>query len=441
MADSTSDLFDKIRQQFDNAPYPDTPLEISPQEFPSLLYIHNLVTPYYLRNQKVLDTKDKIILDAGCGSGYKSLVLAAANPGAKIIGIDISEESIKLAKQRLEYHGIENAEFYVLTLQEINQLNYKYHYINCDEILYLFPDISAALKTLKSVLEPDGIIRSNLHSSIQRFNFFCAQKVFKLMGLLDGNPGELEAEIVSETMQALKDDVRLKQTTWNQMYVDKKDSQGIFMNFLFQGDKGYTIADMFTALKNADLEFISMVNWRQWNLLNLFKEPDNLPIFWGMSLEDISVEQQLQLFELINPIHRLLDFWCGHPEQGKIYIPVTEWTVQQWKTATVHLHPQLKTPQFQEDLIACLQEGKIFTLHKHLTLIDLPIELDSSMLVCLLRLLEQPQPMMFLVEQWKQFRPFNPVTLVPTDEEQAFNLVRQFLLRLESFGYLLLESP
>ena len=40
-----------------------------------------MVTPYYLRNQKVIETKEKIILDAGCGSGYTSLVLAEANPG------------------------------------------------------------------------------------------------------------------------------------------------------------------------------------------------------------------------------------------------------------------------------------------------------------------------------------------------------------------------
>ncbi|MGH1395180.1 MAG: class I SAM-dependent methyltransferase, partial [Trichormus sp.] len=48
-----SELLEKIRQQFDSSPYPRIAVEESPKNFPWLLYIHNLVTPYYLRNQKV----------------------------------------------------------------------------------------------------------------------------------------------------------------------------------------------------------------------------------------------------------------------------------------------------------------------------------------------------------------------------------------------------
>ncbi len=78
MNNSNCDLWDKIRQQFDSAPYPNTPLDKNPKNDASLLYFHNLVTAYYLRNQKVIDNKDKVILEAGCGTGYRSLVLAEA---------------------------------------------------------------------------------------------------------------------------------------------------------------------------------------------------------------------------------------------------------------------------------------------------------------------------------------------------------------------------
>ncbi|NJL09620.1 MAG: class I SAM-dependent methyltransferase, partial [Calothrix sp. SM1_7_51] len=49
-------LIEKIRQQFDSSPYPRIPLDKSPREDSRLLYIHNFVTAYYLRNQKVADT-------------------------------------------------------------------------------------------------------------------------------------------------------------------------------------------------------------------------------------------------------------------------------------------------------------------------------------------------------------------------------------------------
>lgn len=440
MTTPESELLEKIRQQFDSCPYPRTPLEESPKNHPSSLYIHNLVTPYYLRNQKVIDTKDKIILDAGCGSGYKSLILAEANPGAKIVGIDISEESIKLARQRLEYHGFDKAEFYVLPLQDLSKLNYQFDYINCDELLYLFPDITAALQAMQAVLQPDGIIRSNLHSLYQRFNYFRAQKFFTMMGLMDGNPEDLEIEIVVETMQALKDGTNLKTTAWNSKYEGEDRKERILMNHLFQGDKGYTITDMFTALKASDLEFISMVNWRDWNLMSLFKEPDNLPAFLGMSLPGISVEEQLQLFELIHPMHRLLDFWCGHPDQGQPFVPVSEWTDSDWLGVKVYLHPQLNIPQFQEDLITCVAEGKTFIIDKNSPQAGGSLDLDSSKASCLIPLLDEPQPIISLVERWKRVRPLDPVTLEPTDEAQAFQLVKQMFSMLESFGYIMLEQ-
>ena len=173
------DLIEKIRQQFDYAPFPRIPLEKSPESDYEFLYLHNLVTAYYFRNRKVVNTEGKLILDAGCGSGYKSLVLAQANPGSKIVGIDLSEESVKLARHRLQYHGFENAEFYAIKTEELPSLGLQFDYINADEVLYILPDAIAGLQAMKSVLAPDGIIRTNLHSANGRAGVFRAQAVFK----------------------------------------------------------------------------------------------------------------------------------------------------------------------------------------------------------------------------------------------------------------------
>ncbi|BAY13495.1 class I SAM-dependent methyltransferase [Calothrix sp. NIES-2098] len=439
MVSVASDLLEKIRQQFDSCPYPRIPLEQSPKDNPNLLYIHNLVTAYYLRNQKVTDTTGKVILDAGCGTGYKSLVLAEANPGAKIVGIDISAESVKLARQRLEFHGFENAEFYVLPIQELSKLDYQFDYINCDELLYLFSDSAVALRAMKAVLKPDGIIRSNLHSSLQRFPYFRAQKIFTMMGLMDENPDDLEIEIVLDTMKSLKENVDLKARAWNSNYESNNGKEPILMNYLFQGDKGYTVADMFAALKAAALEFICMVNWRQWDIRDLFKEPDNLPAFLGMSLPEISIEERLHLYELFQPIHRLLDFWCGHPNQPQTFLPFSEWTDYDWKGAKAYLHPQLKTDKFKERLISCIKQGKVFPISQYLSQVEQSVIIDSSMAICLLPLLDRSQSIISIVERWQQCRPVDPVTLHPIDQAEAFNLVKQILLNLESFDYLMLE--
>ncbi|MGK7940255.1 MAG: class I SAM-dependent methyltransferase [Crocosphaera sp.] len=434
-----SELQRKIRQQFDVVTYPRIPVEKSPKDEYESLFIHNLATPYYLRNQKVIETKDKVILDAGCGSGYKALMLAEANPGAKIVGIDISEKSVELARQRLKYHGFNNAEFHVLPIEELSSLGLEFDYINNDEVLYLFPDIVVGLQAMKSVLKPDGIIRTNLHSSLQRHNHFRTQEMFQMMGLMNETPGEMQTKIVQETFDALKDSIILKRQIWNAEKA--KNEEFIHMNYLFIGDKGYTIPEVFAALKSADLEFISMVKWRQWEILDLFKSEDDLPAFLGMSLPEISVEERLHLFELLQPVHRLLDFWCGHPQQGESFVPVSEWTDYDWQKAKVQLHPQLQNSQAREDLIKCINNHKPFEISRYVKLPALsPIYIDSSIAVCLLPLWDGVCTVESLVERLVKIRPLDPITLETVGEQRCWEEVQELLDTLEPFMYVLLES-
>ena len=431
------ELIEKIRQQFDNAPYPKIPLDQSPKTDYQSLYIHNLVTAYYLRNQKVIKTESKVILDAGCGSGYKSLILAEANPGAKIVGIDLSEESVNLAQKRLQHHGFDNTEFHVLAIEDLPSLNLKFDYINNDEVLYILPDIAVGLQAMKSVLKPDGIIRSNLHSSLQRTNYYRAQSLFNIMGLMNENPREMEIQLTRDIMNALKDDVRLKVATWDANLAEKEES--VLMNYLFQGDKGYTISEMFAALRVADLEFVSMVNWRQWELTDLFKDPSNLPAFLDMSLPEISVEERLHLFELLQPVHRLIDFWCAHPA-AESFVPVSEWTTADWQTAQVYLHPQLRTVQIREDLINCINSYRPFEISSYVPLpTKVPILIESMKAACLLPLWEKACSVNDLADRWQKLRPIHPVTLEPVSSETAFEEVKELLKMLEAFIYVLLE--
>ena len=240
MKQDSSELLEKIRQQFNAGPYPRIPLDKSPKQNLDLLYIQNLVTPYYLRNQRVIETEGKFILDAGCGTGYKTLCLAEANPGATIVGIDLSEESVNLARQRLKHHGFEdNVEFHVLSIEDLPTLGLEFDYINCDEVLFLLPDLVRGLQAMKSVLKPEGIIRTNLHSYFQRFSYFRAQSLFRMMGLMDSTPDDLEIDIARETMSALKDNVALKRQTWNFIIQTGYGRDEILMNYLIQGDKEY----------------------------------------------------------------------------------------------------------------------------------------------------------------------------------------------------------
>jgi 2-polyprenyl-3-methyl-5-hydroxy-6-metoxy-1,4-benzoquinol methylase len=437
MNNQVSEL-ERIRQQFEMAPYPTIPLESSAKDNLNILYLHNLVTAFYLKNHQIIDTKDKVILDVGCGSGYTSLVLAEANPGAKIVGMDISEKSVELARQRLQYHGFNNSEFYTLTAEELPSLKLQFDYINCDEVLYLLPDPIAGLRAMKTVLKPDGIIRANLHSSLQREFYFRAQKIFKMMGLMEGPPEELEIEIVREIMRSLKPDVYLKLMAWKPDF--ETDVERVRANLLLQGDKGYTVKELFAALKAANLEFFSMVKWRQWEIMDLFQDPNDLPSFLAMSLPDISVEERLHLFELLQPLNRLLDFWCTHPTESTNFSSASEWSLAEWQHSQVQLHPQLKIPVVKEKLIERITERQSFDISQFIPEpAKTPVMVDSQIATCLLPLWEGSQPFMSLVKRWQAVKPVDPITLEPVSEQTAMEEVKQFLSNLEIYLYVLVE--
>jgi ubiquinone/menaquinone biosynthesis C-methylase UbiE len=435
------ETLEKIRQQYDRAPYPRVPLEESPKKNYNLLYKHSLVTPYYLRYQKVVDTKDTLILDAGCGTGFNALILAEANPGSKIIGVDISEASVKLADQRLKFHGFETAEFHVLSIEDLPQLNCQFDYINCDETLYLLPDPIAGLKAMQSVLKPNGILRFNLHSALQRKHFYRSQALFKRLGILDEGQSDEAVQTVVQTMRSLKKDTWLKLMAWKSEWEQPAHQGQILVNHLLLGDKGYTIPDLFAMLESAHLDFISMVNWRYWDVTDLFKDPENLPVIWAMSLENASIQERLRLYELLHPIHRLLDCWCTHPDQDHPS-PIDEWTDAEWHTALVHLHPQLCHEQIKTELINCLTNAQLFDISAYIPAPALaPVVLQSALAATLLPLWNGPQSIQALVERYLLTQPRDPVSLEPIIPEQAFTQVKRLLQQLQAFLYVLVELP
>jgi 2-polyprenyl-3-methyl-5-hydroxy-6-metoxy-1,4-benzoquinol methylase len=432
---------DKIRQQYDNTPYPKVPLETSPKAGHEALYLNNLVTPYYLKYRQVVETEGKLILDAGCGSGYQALTLATANPGATVVGVDLSPASIEVARARVKMHNCDRAEFHTLSIFDLPELGLEFDYINCDEVIYLFPDPLAGLQALKSVLKPNGIIRTNFHNAYQRADYFRAQTLFKMLGLMDEGAKESEHQAVIEAMQALKDQVLLKRETWGPEDENPESSPiSIGMNHLLMGDQGFTIPELFNMLEKSDLEFVSMVEWRHWELLDLFKNPDNLPVLWGMSLGYASVEEKLRLFELLHPIHRLMDFWCTHAgiENGS---SLESWNELDWQNATVHIHPQLRHEEIKAEVLKCIEAGRSLEISRHIKKPALaPVFLESTTLACLLPLWEGAQPMMTLCDRYRKIKPLHPITLEPLSEAAAFEEVKSIVNRMDAFLYILVEK-
>lgn len=433
------DYLEKSLKQFESHPYPNIPIEESPKDNVKLLYEGSLVTARYRRDGKVItDLENRVMLDVACGTGATTLTMALANPGAKVVGIDISPESIKIAEERLQYHKIDNSEFHVLALEDLDQLGQKFDYISASDILYLLPDLTLALQQLRAILKPDGIIRGNLHSYYQRLPYYRCQELFGNMGLMDDNPEEMELGIVRDFFTALRDNVDLKVRAWGNNF-DKNDNHRLLSNHLLQNDKGFTMPQLLKCLTQSSLELISMVDWQDWDWRQLFKEPDNLPAYLAMGLENADLEEELCFYELIQPNKRLLDFWCGHP-QPESALPILDWSEVASERLWVHFHPCLKSESFHEQLtipgvVAPMDLRRFFPFLQESIWSD-----RRSAIAMFLSLWDGAKPLSFLLERWLQVSPVDAVTLGPNDSQREESALGGALVMYEELGLLMLEE-
>jgi len=102
--------------------------------------------------------KGSTILEAGCGVGAQTRIIAPKNPESKFVSIDISEESVHQANALITSLNIHNVEF-----QTGNILKLKFQEESFDHIIVCFvlehlPNPKDALITLKKLLKKGGTI-------------------------------------------------------------------------------------------------------------------------------------------------------------------------------------------------------------------------------------------------------------------------------------------
>lgn len=182
-----------------------------------------------------------------------------------------------------------------------------------------------------------------------------------------------------------------------------------------------------------------MVDWQDWDWRQLFKEPDNLPAYLAMGLENADLEEELCFYELIQPNKRLLDFWCGHP-QPESALPILDWSEVASERLWVHFHPCLKSESFHEQLtipgvVAPMDLRRFFPFLQESIWSD-----RRSAIAMFLSLWDGAKPLSFLLERWLQVSPVDAVTLGPNDSQREESALGGALVMYEELGLLMLEE-
>ncbi len=120
----------------------------------------------------LIPTNNSLILDCGCGPGTYGIILA--QEGARVIGIDISSEAIKVARERAIKKGV-NFSPLEGDLENLTFEDDTFDVCFCGWALHHFPDISTVVAGFRRVLKPGGKIaivepnESNILMRVSRF--------------------------------------------------------------------------------------------------------------------------------------------------------------------------------------------------------------------------------------------------------------------------------
>jgi SAM-dependent methyltransferase len=98
------------------------------------------------------------VLEAGCGTGAQTIILAPKNPDCRFVSIDTSTESLALAESRINGLGIRNVEFQVADVFDLPFAGDSFDHIFVCFLLEHLSEPVAALNSMKRVLKPGGTI-------------------------------------------------------------------------------------------------------------------------------------------------------------------------------------------------------------------------------------------------------------------------------------------
>jgi SAM-dependent methyltransferase len=93
-----------------------------------------------------------LVLECGCGTGAQTVILAARNPEARIVAVDISAASLELARARIAAAGYQNVEFQTADLFDLPFDEEHFDHVFLCFLLEHVAKPAAALKAIQRVL-------------------------------------------------------------------------------------------------------------------------------------------------------------------------------------------------------------------------------------------------------------------------------------------------
>lgn len=254
---------EEIKNSYDELLYKSKPFSFSVPVF--------LQSVSTLLGLNVADSKNCSFLELGSSFGGNMISQALFNPESKFVGIDLSEEQVKIGNEIIEYIGLDNIKLYAKNILDIDEDFGKFDYITTHGVYSWVPDNvkDKILEIFKNNLNENGIgyVSYNTYpgwkkGSLLREMMVYANKYYENLPLI---------EKVERSKAIINEIIDLSLTTADS--VEDKKSFKFFTDKVFEKDNYYLaheyletfndplyLHEFVDRVRNKGLEYVSDVN-------------------------------------------------------------------------------------------------------------------------------------------------------------------------------------
>ncbi|PZV18971.1 MAG: SAM-dependent methyltransferase [Pseudanabaena sp.] len=237
------------------------------------------------------------ILDAGCGSGVSTEYLVHLNPEATVVGIDLSEGTLAVAKERCKRSGATRVEFHHLSLFDADQLEGEFDLINSVGVLHHTSDPIRGIQALANKLAPGGLMHIFVYGELGRWEIRLMQEAIALLqgdkrgDYVDG------VKIGREIFANLPETNALRRREKERWEMENTQDACFADMYVHPQEIDYNVYTLFELIDASGLEFLGFSNPHVWDLERLIGKVPNLI----ERSQHLSERQRYRLIEVLDP--------------------------------------------------------------------------------------------------------------------------------------------
>ena len=255
---------------YDRFPFPGDPLQDGPPPGYNWRWCHLSVLAA-VHGVVPAGSERPRILDAGCGTGVSTDYLCHLNPGADVLGIDISEGALTVARERLQRSGAA-AQVSALRQEQRSLLDLDdegpFDYINSVGVLHHLDQPEAGLRSLAGRLAPDGLLHLFLYADAGRWEIHRTQQALTLLDVGTGSEG---LRLGRELFEILPEGNRIARHHRERWAVDCAADANFADMYLHPQETSYNLERLFRFIGTAGLHFAGFSNPEVWDPARLLQ--------------------------------------------------------------------------------------------------------------------------------------------------------------------------